>query len=381
MNENTPKRHDKFYKRVFSHKPTSRAFLEKFLPVEILDVIDLNTLEIESESFVTPELSEYFSDLVLSCSFSKEKQAEIWETVKHFYKQEDIDEGKVGPFRIKISILFEHKSFVPDIPHIQVGKYIFELYDTQKDTQKHLNPIVPVLFFHGKQAWIYRSFYEYFGSSIAGLEGFIPHFNFVLVNMEYISDEVILVLEYALLRNALLAFKHSWDNLFIEENFHLFFQFDSNPELSDEEKQNFSTAVFVYLVKNSKFTEEKVQKIIETLPNPIKNYVMSTYDIITSNAEKRGIIEGKKKGKIEGIIEGKKKGKIEGIIEGKKKGKIEGKKEGKIEGKKEGKIEEQTKMILNGFDKKNMSVRDLSELLEVSEDYVIKILKEYGRIK
>ena len=88
---------------------------------------------------------------------------------------------------------------------------------------------------------------------------------------------------------------------------------------------------------------------------------MSTYDIITSNAEKRGIIEGKKKGKIEGIIEGKKKG--------------------KIEGKKEGKIEEQTKMILNGFDKKNMSVRDLSELLEVSEDYVIKILKEYGRIK
>ena len=344
MEENTPKRHDKFFKRTFSHLPTARSLFKKYLPEEILNLLDLSTLKIETNSFVTPELAEHFSDLVFSCSFTKEVEEKMWEMVKHFYKDEDIKEGRIGPPKILIHLLFEHKSFRPKNPRIQLGQYIFELYEKQDDPEKRLNPVVPILFFHGKGEWEEYSFYHYFNGLTDPLKRFIPHFDYLLINTKTIDDETIFLIQYALLRNALLAFKHSWDNEYIKENFALFFKFDSNIVINEEEKVNFSVSMFVYLVRNSLFSNEEASDLMLKIPNSVKNYVMSTY---------------------------------ENILE---KGREEGRELGREEGREEEKLNQQTKTILNGFDKRKLSVSDLAELLEVSEEYVLNILKENERI-
>ena len=351
MEENTPKRHDKFFKRTFSHLPTARSLFERYLPEDILNLLDLSTLKIETSSFVTPELSEHFSDLVFSCSFTKEVEEKMWEMVKPFYKEKDIKEGKIGPSKILIHLLFEHKSFRPKNPRKQLGKYIFEIYDTQEDPEERLSPVVPILFFHGKGEWEEYSFYHYFNGLTDPLKRFIPHFDYLLINTKNIDDETIFLIQYALLRNALLAFKHSWDNEYIKENFALFFRFESSISISEEEKINFSLSLFVYLVKNSLFSNEEASELMRKVPNPIKNYVMSTYENILEKGREEGREEGRELGR----------------------------EEGREIGREEEKLNQQTKTILNGY-AEGLSIPFLAKILSVSENYVIEILKKHGEL-
>ena len=106
----------------------------------------------------------------------------------------------------------------------------------------------------------------------------------------------------------------------------------------------------------------------EFLPNSHRIYVMSTYENILEKGRELGREEGLELGREEGLELGREEG-------------LElGREEGLELGREEEKLNQQTKTILNGFDKKKLSVSDLSELLEVSEEYVLNILKENGRI-
>ena len=95
-------------------------------------------------------------------------------------------------------------------------------------------------------------------------------------------------------------------------------------------------------------------------PNSHRIYDMSTYENILEKGREEGLELGREEGREEGLELGRE--------------------EGLELGREEEKLNQQTKTILNGFDKKKLSVSDLSELLEVSEEYVLNILKENGRI-
>ena len=56
--------HDKFFKKSISYKETAQGFLENYLPQNLLNKIDLTTLEIIKDSFTDDELEEYFSDTI-----------------------------------------------------------------------------------------------------------------------------------------------------------------------------------------------------------------------------------------------------------------------------------------------------------------------------
>ena len=82
------------------------------------------------------------------------------------------------------------------------------------------------------------------------------------------------------------------------------------------------------------------------------------------------------------FMEGKQKGREEGLEKGREEGLEKGREEGLEKGRKEGYIkvtEIQTTTILNGFDE-GFSIPLIAKLLNVSEDFVKKILKEQGRI-
>jgi predicted transposase/invertase (TIGR01784 family) len=110
--------------------------------------IDLDSLVLENTSFVTAGLEEYFSDLV-------------WQAK---YKKTDI----------KISFLFEHKSYVVSHPHIQLLRYILEHLDTQIKANEPLTVVIPIVIYHGDKEWKVRSFSDYFEGIDEQLQIFIP---------------------------------------------------------------------------------------------------------------------------------------------------------------------------------------------------------------
>lgn len=91
--------HDKFVKVALGIKEVIADYLNNFLPPELLDELDLSTLEPVSESSITEELSEFFADLIWHCKFKNGNTFEI-------------------------GILLEHKSWRPLYPHFQPLEYM-----------------------------------------------------------------------------------------------------------------------------------------------------------------------------------------------------------------------------------------------------------------
>ncbi|MCB1160899.1 MAG: Rpn family recombination-promoting nuclease/putative transposase, partial [Leptospiraceae bacterium] len=56
--------HDKFFKSLMTEKENAIDFFQNYLPPELLKEIDLETLELEKESFVDDKLKEGFSDVL-----------------------------------------------------------------------------------------------------------------------------------------------------------------------------------------------------------------------------------------------------------------------------------------------------------------------------
>ena len=77
--------HDRFAKEVLSVHANAKDFLKGILPKEIAEQLDLTTLKRDTENYSDETLTEYFSDMEFTC--------------------------RSGTGTVKISLLFEHKSF------------------------------------------------------------------------------------------------------------------------------------------------------------------------------------------------------------------------------------------------------------------------------
>ena len=85
-------------------KENAIDFVSGVLPDTLREKLDLSTLSIEPTSYVDNKLAESFSDILYSCTF---KRTSV----------------------VKISLLFEHKSSPEPYPHIQLLKYITNIWE------------------------------------------------------------------------------------------------------------------------------------------------------------------------------------------------------------------------------------------------------------
>lgn len=65
------KPHDKFFKETLSNIENSRSFIENYLPGEILNIVDLDNLTVEKDSYIDEELEEYFSDILFKTNINQ----------------------------------------------------------------------------------------------------------------------------------------------------------------------------------------------------------------------------------------------------------------------------------------------------------------------
>ncbi len=114
--------HDKFFKSFICEKQNAIDFLNTFLPKNISDIIDFDTLSIENTSFVSDGLSETFSDAIFKCRLNNTKED------------------------IFISILIEHKSYPDKYVVIQLLNYLANGYLAQLKESNTIQLIIPVIF-------------------------------------------------------------------------------------------------------------------------------------------------------------------------------------------------------------------------------------------
>jgi predicted transposase/invertase (TIGR01784 family) len=248
------KSHDEFFKASFGRLEIARDYLEQLLPQNVHQTLDLSQLERMNGAWVTPELEEYFSDVIYRCPL-KEGKSKVW-----------------------ISFLFEHKSSPDGFPHLQLLRYLLDAWQEQHKQKQPLSPIVPIVVYHGLRKWRKRDLSSYFGKSLPqSLLPFLPRFDYVLTSVQTLSDEQILELKKGLLINALLMLKHIWRPQFILKNPELIF---INLEPHHQQVRDFVVSLLAYLFKNTEIAEETVNEFIQQIPDGLNNNAMSTYDMI-----------------------------------------------------------------------------------------------------
>lgn len=125
---NTPTPHDATFRQFLTQPEVARDFMELHLPAELRAICDLNTLKLESGSFVEDNLRQYFSDMLYSL------------------KTTAGDDGYVH-------VLIEHQS-TPD-QHMAFRLIRYAVAAMQRHLEaghKKLPLVIPMLFYTGKRS-------------------------------------------------------------------------------------------------------------------------------------------------------------------------------------------------------------------------------------
>ena len=219
-------------------------------------------------SHVSPKLEEYFSDIIYACKFDGQ------ETL--------------------LSLLLEHKSAVPKFPHLQLLRYMLELWEKEASEKENtvLRPVIPIIVYHGKRGWKKKPFYDSFPIISESLKVFIPNFDFLLTNLQDWTDEGIRMLNTEILKKTLLLFKHYGEDAYFREHFQYLFTFrDANME--DEQIRSIIISFFVYLTLTTKLEREEFISLIQKLPPTNNRLNMTLYEKIKKEGKLLGQEEGK----------------------------------------------------------------------------------------
>ncbi|CQD40019.1 Rpn family recombination-promoting nuclease/putative transposase [Yersinia mollaretii] len=163
----TPTPHDAIFKQFLTHQQTARDFLEIHLPSEFRKICDLNTLQLESGSFIENDLRAYYSDVLYSLK-----------TQTH--------DGYVYA-------LIEHQSSPDKHMAFRLMRYAIAAMQRHLDAGNDQLPLViPILFYHGMvtpypypMCWLHAF-------SEPKLAGQLYGGNFPLIDVTVIPDDEIM---------------------------------------------------------------------------------------------------------------------------------------------------------------------------------------------
>lgn len=271
--------HDKFFRETMGNVPTAKEFLHHYLPKNILQVIDLDTIEVQKDSFINKEFKDYFSDLVFRVVIS----------------------GKEG----YISFLFEHKSYPDKAIAIQLLKYMAEIWGMKmkKEEVNGLPIVIPLVVYHGKSKW---RFPLHLGAFLNGFEEmpqhvkeYLPNFHYLLYDLSDYSDEEIkgnaqLRIMLKLLRDVATKSTEEFLRSFYEASHALI-------EIEDKQKGIEFFEITLRYVFNAvrdltkKDMEQIVRQIETTFPEG-SEVAMTLADILREEGMQEGLEKGRQEG-------------------------------------------------------------------------------------
>ncbi|MCS7079687.1 MAG: Rpn family recombination-promoting nuclease/putative transposase [Chloracidobacterium sp.] len=121
--------HDLFFKDLLARPGVAADFLAHYLPAEVLAHLDVSQPETVPGSFVDEDLREHLSDVLFRVR----------------------DRGGDEAF---VYVLLEHKSTPWPWTPLQIGRYVFAIWEQARRAGGARLPVVlPVVFYHGKACW------------------------------------------------------------------------------------------------------------------------------------------------------------------------------------------------------------------------------------
>ncbi|MBO9620286.1 MAG: Rpn family recombination-promoting nuclease/putative transposase [Niabella sp.] len=255
-----------------SNKKVAVDYFKNYLPATVSKKLNFSTLTQLPDTYLSDALKKTMSDIVYSCRRKGSK--------KH----------------IKVSLLIEHKSYPDQYTPVQIGGYIFSALQKQLANKEPLSLVIPVLLYHGKGRWQYRTLADLFEETDPEWKQYIPGFEFVYNNLGALNDAEVERLNNKFLAASLLTLKHAAEQQWIIHNVVklLLWAAESSPELQK--------GFIIYLYSG---VEEIDEKLLNLLQETTKKDVMSALDIYIEKGRKKGLEEGRKSGIEEGMEKGK----------------------------------------------------------------------------
>jgi predicted transposase/invertase (TIGR01784 family) len=268
-----------------------KVFLQKFLP-DLVKNIDLDTLTLDTNSYVDENLDEFFTDIV-------------WRV-------------KLKDEYLNICFLMEHKSYIDQKVREQIESYMRLMWDKQAQQAKECgedfkrSPIVPIVFYHGEAHWELGRIPKGFEHFPIEFHRFIPQFEIIFLNLRDYPENQILAMGLGLLENAFLLFKNCKNEKALLEKSALLWRNFKEYYEQNEIFKDFIKASIQYFLQN--FVSNKSNQALAM--DRVENYfaappVRTLYDVIMDEAELRGESRGIQIGESRGIQIGKQHAKTE----------------------------------------------------------------------
>ena len=276
--------HDNLFHATLSHQRRARSVLRAHLEPWIADLLEDSPPKPLDGSFVDEHLRASQSDRLLKVTLKK------------------------GPKPAFVYALLEHKSYSDPGTALQIHKYkgrIRERYaDGKADRLRALPPILPLVFYHGKEKWSApRSLAEMVATDEDRLRALESSFGYYLRNLGALPPERLAADREA--RAGLLALRYSHHGEKGMEE-----KLEALPDLLGalRERTEFARQVVVYLVCEWNVRASTLSEVAERV-QPGKG------GALVSDAAQELIDKGKTEGKAEGRVEGKAEGRVEGKAE------------------------------------------------------------------
>ncbi len=254
--------HDKFLKSILSDHEIAIAYFKTCLPKNIAGLLDLSSLIQLDDTYVSKELRKTISDIVYSC------------------RVKDSSED------LKISLLLEHKSKPEKFTPIQLLSYMVSGYLKQVKGDRRVSPIIPVLLYHGRERWPYRTLVKFFENLNQELRCFIPEYDYVYHDLGEIPDVQIEAIENKFLQASMLALKYS------RLKADLFNWIPTILSLASGAAENLQIPLYIYTFEVSELEEDQITELMEEVSANIKTNVMTTADVFVEKGKKIGLEEG-----------------------------------------------------------------------------------------
>jgi predicted transposase YdaD len=145
-----PTPHNNFFHYALSHVEAARDLIQTHLSPSLVQLLDLNSLKLQKDSFVDEDLRQSFSDLLYSVQLA----------------------GANGePIEGQVYLLFEHKSRSDPMTCFQLLRYIVRIWEQRLRSGLSLCPVFPLVIYHGQEYWLApRSLDELIGGPRAAFE-------------------------------------------------------------------------------------------------------------------------------------------------------------------------------------------------------------------
>ncbi|KJS49061.1 MAG: transposase [Peptococcaceae bacterium BRH_c23] len=285
------KPHDKFFKETLSDLQTAQDFLQNYLPRELLEFMDLESISLQKDSFIEKELEETFSDLLF--------QTKINHKDGYLY------------------LLFEHKSYPSPKIALQLLKYMLNIWEQKTADQPtaKLPVIIPMVVYHGKARWNspvkLSGLIEDYDQLPLAVTDCLPDFSYLLYNISRYSNadikgSVKLQIFLKLLRD---IFEQDYTVFLktLEESIMAFNQLENQ----GNGLEYFETFIRYIMNARNDLEFQTVYELAKESSLERSEVIMTIAEKLITEGMEKGIEKGMEKGIEKGIEQGVEKGKLE----------------------------------------------------------------------